>query len=940
MRVMLIRPPVPRHTIGLKHVMICEPLELEYLAAGIPDHDVQIVDLIVERGIERRLKQFYPDVVGLSCYITGVNEVIKLCRMIKRWNRACRTVVGGVHASVAPEDFADPAVDCIALGDGTALMPRLLDVWQDGRDISGVPGIAIPEGPGRAYRTVSAPYMPPPDEIPFPRRDLTGHLRDRYYYLFHRPVAIMKTTWGCWYKCAFCMTWQVTGGHAYSRSPESIVAELKTIREREVYIVDDVFLINPERLATTARLIRQEKLQKRFLVYGRADFISENEEIIREWADLGLVAVIVGLEADTKEELAAYRKSVTQEQNYRTIEILRRNGVDIYASLIPQPHYGPEDWRRLKSFIDRTGIYYVNISPLTPLPGSPIFKRYESSLTVPRQAHALWDLTHCLLPPRSSLKKYYRRLLRLYAGTVLSLRRARRLTLRTRPPVWSGRYLRLWFGAIRIFFQFINAHRHHSGRNLKIAMDRGVLPDGLEYPSAPSRTPSTRPVLWNKEDIPKSFPKLHAGQDWNSGERHPVDPYRGDQMDDMERFSPGGLLDIPEARRWRDIVTWGIRIGLYTYQQPFTAKSGPLCELDGRSYRMMSSYDYLGLLGHPEIDKAAYEAIQRYGTGTGGVRLLTGSTALHHELDGRIARFKGTEAALSFSSGYAANIAAISALFRSGDRIIVDSRSHRSIADGCRVARVREEAFSHNDMNALEEILKNRSGRGRTLVIVEGVYSMDGDVCPLPDILSLKKKYGFFLMVDEAHSFGALGATGRGIDEYFGLPTDEVDIWMGSLSKAIPSCGGFIAGSREMILHLHHGSGPFMFSAAAAPATAAAALAAVNILEREPERVLRLAENAAFLRTQLRALEFDTGLSVSHVIPVILGSDLAAYSFSRALFEKGTIALAIVPPAVSRGAARLRLCATAAQSRDFLESVINDFKVCQQTRQPSYSGMP
>jgi len=593
----------------------------------------------------------------------------------------------------------------------------------------------------------------------------------------------------------------------------------------------------------------------------------------------------------------------------------------------------------LREFIDRTGIYYVNISPLTPLPGSPIFKRYESSLTVPRQAHALWDLTHCLLPTRSSLKQYYRRLLRLYAGTVLSLRRARRLTLRTRPPVWSRRYLRLWLGAVRIFFQFINAHRHHSGRNLRIAIDRGVLPDGLEYPSFPRHAPLTLNGSSDTEEIPTSSPKEHAGRVRNSGERLPVDPYRGYQMDETKSFSSGGLLDIPEARRWRDIVTWGIRTGLYTYQQPFTAKSGPLCELDGRSYRMMSSYDYLGLLGHPEIDQAAHEAIRRYGTGTGGVRLLTGSTALHYELDDRIARFKGTEAALSFSSGYAANIAAISALFKSGDRIIVDARSHRSIADACRVARVREEAFSHNDMNALEEMLKSHSGRGRTLVIVEGVYSMDGDVCLLPDILSLKKKYGFFLMVDEAHSFGTIGVTGRGVDDYFGLPTDEVDIWMGSLSKAIPSCGGFIAGSREMILHLQHGSGPFMFSAAAAPATAAAALAALNILEHEPERLLRLAENAAFLRRRLHALEFDTGLSVSHVIPIILGSDLAAYSFSRALFEKGTIALAIVSPAVSRGAARLRLCATAVQSRDFLESVIDDFEACRQTRQLSYPRM-
>jgi radical SAM superfamily enzyme YgiQ (UPF0313 family) len=423
--------------------MICEPLELEYLAAGIAEHDIEIIDLIVEGGFERRLRRFQPDVVGLSCYITGVNEVIKLCRRVKRWNRKCRTVVGGVHASVAPEDFADPAVDCIALGDGTTLLPRVLNAWQSGKELTGISGIAIPAGPGKVYRTGPSAYMPPPDDLPLPRRDLTNHLRHKYYYLFHQPVATMKTMWGCPYNCAFCMTWRITGGRTYSRSPESIVGELKTIKEPEIYIVDDIFLMNPRRLAETARLIRQENLQKHYLVYGRADFISNNEDIIREWADLGLTAVIVGLEADTQEELSSFRKDTTCDQNYRAVEILRRNGIDTYASLIPQPSYGPEDWRRLKSFIDRAGLYYVNISPLTPFPGSPIFPQYQSSLTVPRQAHPLWDLTHCLLPTRLPLKRYYRELLRLYASTVLSLRRAGRLTLRTRPPVWSGRYLRL-----------------------------------------------------------------------------------------------------------------------------------------------------------------------------------------------------------------------------------------------------------------------------------------------------------------------------------------------------------------------------------------------------------------------------------------------------------------------------------------------------------------
>ncbi|MCX6836019.1 MAG: cobalamin-dependent protein [candidate division Zixibacteria bacterium] len=244
MRILLIRPPVPRHTIGLKHVMVCEPLELEYVAAGAVGHDVKIFDMILERGLDNQLQTFRPDIVATSCYITGVNEAIKVCRAAKRYNRDCFTIVGGVHSSVAPEDFADPSVDCIALGDGASLMPQIIDAVAGAASLADIPNLALPSGPRSVVRTRSAAYMPHPDALPFPRRDLTAHLRHRYYYLFHQPVAIMKTTWGCWYNCGFCMTWKVTGGMAFSRSPGSIVAELEQISETEVYIVDDIFLIN------------------------------------------------------------------------------------------------------------------------------------------------------------------------------------------------------------------------------------------------------------------------------------------------------------------------------------------------------------------------------------------------------------------------------------------------------------------------------------------------------------------------------------------------------------------------------------------------------------------------------------------------------------------------------------------------------------------------
>jgi radical SAM superfamily enzyme YgiQ (UPF0313 family) len=483
MRILLVRPPVPRHTMGLKHVMICEPLELEYVAAGLHGHEVEILDLIVERGLEARLRRFEPDVVGTSCYVTGVNEVIKLLRAVKRWNPACRTVVGGVHASRAPEDFADPSVDCIVLGDGTTVMPEVVAAFEAGRDLRDVPGLALPRG-SAVQRTEGRAYMPHPDTLPLPRRDLVAHLQHRYYYLFHQPVATMKTAWGCWYKCNFCFTWQITDGHAYARSPESIVAELETIAAKDVYIVDDIFLIKPSRLKRLAQLIREKGIRKNYLVYARADFICENEDIIAEWAGLGLTAVFIGLEAATNPELHAMDKGTTVDFNREAIAVLRRHGIDTYGSLIPQPDYVKEDWERLWRFIEDTGLYYVNISPLTPLPGTAIWDEYADRLTVSRRAHGLFDLSHVLLPTRVPLKEYYRSLLWLYMRTCLDPRRANRLALRTRPPIWSPTYLRLWVGALRILLQMLRAHRHHEPRELALAEDRGP-PLAPPPPAAP-----------------------------------------------------------------------------------------------------------------------------------------------------------------------------------------------------------------------------------------------------------------------------------------------------------------------------------------------------------------------------------------------------------------------------------------------------------------------
>lgn len=374
------------------------------------------------------------------------------------------------------------------------------------------------------------------------------------------------------------------------------------------------------------------------------------------------------------------------------------------------------------------------------------------------------------------------------------------------------------------------------------------------------------------------------------------------------------------------VLAWGTKGGLYTFQQALEGKSGPRVLIDGREFLMISSYDYLGLIGHPEVENAAIEAVRRYGTGTGGVRLLSGTTALHRALERDIADFKGTEAALTFSSGYLANLGVITSLLGPDDRVLLDERAHRSIVDACKLARVPVVRFRHNDLTMLKALLARPPLGRRTLVIVEGVYSMDGDVCPLPELVRLKESHGAFLMVDEAHSLGVLGQTGRGIDEHFGVSASAVDLWTGSLSKAIPSNGGFVAARSDLIIYLQHGAGAFMFSAALCPAAVAAARASLRLLREEPGRLSRLHTNAVRLRGSLRALGYDTGGSVSPIIPVILGNDVDAYRLSRTLFAHGILANAVVSPAVPLRAARLRLCATAAQDEDLLDRVIGVFR--------------
>jgi glycine C-acetyltransferase len=365
--------------------------------------------------------------------------------------------------------------------------------------------------------------------------------------------------------------------------------------------------------------------------------------------------------------------------------------------------------------------------------------------------------------------------------------------------------------------------------------------------------------------------------------------------------------------------------GLYFYNQPVSElKGGSRIVVGGREMGMYASYSYLGLLGHPRLVAAAQRAIDRFGTGTHGVRLLAGTLTLHRELEESVAAFKETEDAITFSSGYVTNLAVVSTLLGRHDVVIGDKLNHASIVDGCLQSGAKFWRFRHNDPKDLERLLRRAPRSASKLVAVDAVFSMDGDIIDLPAIAALCRRYGAWLLVDEAHSLGVLGARGRGIEEHYGLK-DAIDLKMGTFSKAIPSVGGYVAGRREVISYLRHSARPYIFSAALPPAQAAAAKEALALIEEEPERVERLHRNAEQFLSGLRSAGFDTMLSQTAIVPILCGEDDRAFQMTQACQELGLFVLPVVWPAVPEGSARLRATVTAAHDAGEIEQAVERF---------------
>ncbi len=377
-------------------------------------------------------------------------------------------------------------------------------------------------------------------------------------------------------------------------------------------------------------------------------------------------------------------------------------------------------------------------------------------------------------------------------------------------------------------------------------------------------------------------------------------------------------MSAPLAYLGEQLAAWR-RAGTHQPLRVLESESAPASRFDGQAVINLASNNYLGLTTHPKLREAALEATRRYGVGSGAVRTISGTMSVHMQLEERIAKFKNVEASVVFQSGFAANSGTVAAILGPEDHIVSDALNHASIIDGCRLSRARIHVFPHKDVQAAEKILEELAAvPGHKLLITDGVFSMDGDIAPLPGLVEIAERHGTIMMVDDAHSSGVLGRAGRGTVDHFGLH-GRVDIQVGTLSKAIGVLGGYVCGSRDLIEFLYARARPFLFSTSHPPSVAASCLAAFDVLEAEPALIDNLWSNTRYFKQVLKDSGFDTGMSETPITPIMVGDASRAHEFSRGLFEEGLLATGIGFPTVPEGKARVRTIVTATHTREQLD---------------------
>jgi radical SAM superfamily enzyme YgiQ (UPF0313 family) len=453
MKILLIEPAKAPRTIGGEDIFLYEPLALEYLAAGVcQDHDVRILDLRLEPDLQTVFEREKPDVVGITAYTVHVNTVRQLFAQIKSWDPRVLTVVGGHHATVAPQDFASPYIDLVVVGEGVFVLREIVTRLERGVGFDGVPGVALARD-GALVQTAAAPLRDL-DRFPFPERRFTARYRSHYFSEWMKPLASLRTSKGCPYRCKFCALWKLAGGRYLKRQPEKVVEELAGLDEEYVFFADDESLVDAARMKTLATMIREAGICKRYFLYGRSDTIARNPDLLELWREVGLERVFVGLEFFRDADLEDIGKGSTVRDNKQAVKVLQSLGIDIYASLIVRPSFTKADFAACVQYCRALELDFATFAMLTPLPGTDFYDEAKERLIT--DDYDYFDFVHTVLPTVLPLKDFYEEYYQLYQRAIPFSRRLgmlRRMQWRDVPGMVLSSY--------QVFNQLRNAYKDY-----------------------------------------------------------------------------------------------------------------------------------------------------------------------------------------------------------------------------------------------------------------------------------------------------------------------------------------------------------------------------------------------------------------------------------------------------------------------------------------------
>ena len=411
MKILLIQPSQDRG-LGFRSLAVVEPLGLETIAGSLPEHQVRILDLRLENHLPKILQDFEPDFCGINCSFTiDVYQTQEIAAVIKGWNSRVPVFIGGHHASLSPEDFCSPHIDGVVIGEGERAIRELAEVLQSGGDLKSISGMLLNEPSGRHF-TLERPMIANLDELPMPARHLTRFYRQNYYLGFQKPFSIMETARGCPYQCDFCSVWKFFNGKCRMKSPERVLQEVQTIREKFIFLADDNFLLSVPRAKRIAQLLIENRIKKRFMFQGRSDSIVQHPEIIPLLRKAGFWKVYIGFEKIDEEALDQLNKHNSVQNNEEALKILRAHGMEVIASFIIDPSFQKQDFQRLRQYILDRKLYSPSITILTPLPGTDLFARVKEKLVTTN--YELFDYVHAVLPTKLKLADFYREFTELY----------------------------------------------------------------------------------------------------------------------------------------------------------------------------------------------------------------------------------------------------------------------------------------------------------------------------------------------------------------------------------------------------------------------------------------------------------------------------------------------------------------------------------------------